>query len=178
MQAGLKRPQWCCVASPPLWMGGLAVSAVRLGSHGGHCCITAVMMIYKSGGGGGPRVVARCWSTHCGVIQMPDRGAAEGVEELAHVGCMCCSCFHLRADGERQLTRRQRPDLADRKDGAPARRGGRVRRFVGRDDLRLLPADQVKTPRRRPAPGVWPTLPGPPPEAVEGVPRVPTACPA
>ena len=79
---------------------------------------------------------------------MPDEGGAEGGQDIAHKGCMCCSCFILRADGGLHLSRRQPPDLLDREDRAQVRRGGGVRPSVWRNDLRLLPAVQVEPPRR------------------------------
>ena len=91
-------------------------------------------MICTSLGRGGGLVVARCQLRHPGVTRMPDEGAAKGVEELAHEGCMCCSCCFLCVDGG--------PDQVDREGRAQVRRGVRIRPFDGREDLRLLPARQ------------------------------------
>ena len=33
------------------------------------------------------------------VTRMSGEGGAEGGEDVAHEGCMCCSCFLLRVDG-------------------------------------------------------------------------------
>ena len=87
-----------------------------------------------SGDGGEPRL----W---------PEEGAAEGVKDLAHEGCMCSSCFLLPVDRGQNLSQRQRPDWVDREDTAQFHRCGGVRPFVERDDLCLLPGAGVESPR-------------------------------
>ena len=130
--------------------------------------------MHQGEGGRGSPVVAPCWFRQA-VIRMPDEGTAEGMEELGHVGRLRCSCFRLRVDGRRHLPRRQRLDLVDGKDGAQVCCGGRFCPLLGLDGLCLLPALKVESPSRRPLPGVRPAPLCPPPEAVEGTPRVPGA---
>ena len=57
------------------------------------------------GVGGG--VVACGGLRHRGVTRIPDEGAAEGVEDVAHEGCMCCSCFVFGVDGEGHMSHRR-----------------------------------------------------------------------
>ena len=112
-----------------------------------------------------------------GVPLTPPEGAAEATEDLVHKGCVCCFSFRLSADAGQQLhAHGQRPDLVDRENGAQVCHSAGLRRsLVLRDGLQLLLAVEVKLPRRRPVPGVWPAALSPPPEAVGGMPRVPAA---
>ena len=68
---------------------------------------------------------------------MPQKGAAEGTEDLVHKGRVCRLGFRLSADGGLQLpAHRQRPDLVDREDGVQVGRCQRLRRsLVLRDGL-------------------------------------------
>ena len=67
------------------------------GPCGCRCSMVVVLVISVSWGGAW--VVACCRSRHCRVTQMPDKGGAEGGENLARKGRMCCSCFLPRVDG-------------------------------------------------------------------------------
>ena len=94
-----------------------------------------------------------------------------------HKGCLRCLDFCLSADGVQQLSaQRQRLDLVDRKNGEQVSRSEGLRcSLVLGDGLRLLSAVQVELLRRRHVLGVRPAAPSPPPEAVEGMPRVPAS---
>ena len=94
-----------------------------------------------------------------------------------HEGCVRCLGFRLSADDEQQLSaKRRRPDLVDRENGAQVSRSRGLRRsLVLGDGLQLLSAVQVEPPRRGPVPGVRPAALSTPPEAVEGMSRVPAA---
>ena len=64
---------------------------------GGRCCMVAVLVIRVSCEGGldyGLSLVKALRFT-----RMPGDGRAEGGEDLAQEGCMCCLCFLLRVDG-------------------------------------------------------------------------------
>ena len=63
-----------------------------------------------------------------GITRTSDYGGAEGGKDVAHEGCMCCSCFLLRVDGNCYLSRRQCPDLMDLQEGAQAVLAGPPRR--------------------------------------------------
>ena len=112
-----------------------------------------------------------------GIPHTPHKGAAESTGDLVHKGCVCCLGFRLSADGELQLpAHRQRPDLVDRETRAQVcRSGGRCLPLVLEDGVQLLSAVQVEPLRRRPVAGVRPAALSPPPEAVEGMPRLPAA---
>ena len=112
-----------------------------------------------------------------GVPQTSQEGGADGTEDLMHKGCVRCLGFRPSADGGQQLSAHgQRPDLVDRKNGTQvSRSGGLCRSLVLGDGLQLCLAVQVEPPRRRLVPGVRPAVLSPPPEAVEGMPRVPAA---
>ena len=144
----------------PCWAGRGGPDGAASRVHGG-------VFLASARGGLGP------W----GVSHTPHEGAAEGTEDLVHKGCVCCSGFRLSADGGLQLpVHRQRPDLVDRENGAQICRSGGLRRPLALGDgLQLLPAVQVEPPRRCPVPGVRPAALSPPPEAVEGMARVPAA---
>ena len=111
------------------------------------------------------------------VPQTSHEGAAENTEDLVHKGFVCCLAFCLSADGRQQLSAHpQRPDLVDREDGAQVcRSGGLCCSLVLQDGLQLLLAIQEEPPRRCPTPRVLPAALSPPPEAVEGISRLPAA---
>ena len=131
----------------PCWAGrgGLDGAASRV--HGGVFPVSAR-------GGLGP------W----GVPHTPHEGAAEGTEDLVHVGCVCCLGFCFSADGGLQLPAHgQRPDLVDGENGAQVCRSGGLRRpHVLGDGLQLLSAVQVEPPHRRRVPGSRPAALSPP----------------
>ena len=122
-------------------------------------------------------VSARGGSRPWGLPQTSHEGAAEGIEVLLHKGSVRCLGFRLSADGGQQLSaQRQRPDLVDGKNGAQVSRIGGLRcSLVLGDGLQLLSAVHVEPQRRRPVLGVRPAALSLPPEAVEGLPRVPAA---
>ena len=144
----------------PCWAG-------RGGPDGAASRVHGVVFLVSASGGLGP------W----GDSHTLHEGGAEGTEDLLHKGCVRFLGFRLTADDGLQLpAHRQRPDLVDRANSAHVRRSGGLRRPLALGDgLPLLPAVQVEPPRRRPVPGVQPAALSPPPEAVEGMARVPAA---
>ena len=114
---------------------------------------------------------------HWGVSHTPHEGAAESTEDLVHKGCVCFFGFRLRTDGRLQLpAHRQRLDLVDRGNGAQlcrgrgsppsARAGGSPPVAAGR------PGGTSTSPS---IPWCASSGADPPPEAVEGMARVPGA---
>ena len=149
------------------WLGlcGAGSNDATSGTHTGGCACwwsprsghIAVrwVVLYGSGLGyllflEGAWVVACRRSRHregqgMGITRMPDEGSAEGGEDLAQEGHMCCSSFPFCVDGGSHLSRLQCSDLVDRKDVAQIVSGGPSGRpVVKQDDLCLLPAIQLE----------------------------------
>ena len=80
------------------WDGGHVCRSPR--SLGGQWSMAAVSVIRLSWG---VWAVACCLSGHresqgVAVIRVSGEGGVEGSKDVAHEGCMCCSCFLLRVD--------------------------------------------------------------------------------
>ena len=119
---------------------------------------------------GGPHVGSGCclrsrWLGRPGL----HLGAAEGIEEFLHEGCICCWCCYLDAEGGVRLSG-VRLNLLDQESCAQVACGGGILMPLGLGSLCPLEAVAVESEHRGRVLGVRPPSPGPLPEEVKGVP--------